>query len=104
MPVAGVDPLPDEVGWAACLAHRAPGLDVITGTTARKMGAFYALNPVLQRTRLICAVGDALADSVERAAGTAGFCRPARHLAIRAAVRMLRRQFLWCCLQSLFLN
>ena len=51
MPVAGVGPLPDEAGWATCVTRRAPGLDVIIGTTGREMGAFYALNPVFRRTR-----------------------------------------------------
>ncbi|MDT3397234.1 carboxylesterase family protein [Streptomyces sp. B1866] len=84
-PVAGVGPLPDEAAWAACLAQRAPAVDVIVGTTAREASAFYALNPALRRLRRIPALGPAAADAVERAVSTAAFDRPARHLATRLA-------------------
>ncbi|MCX3290415.1 carboxylesterase family protein [Streptomyces sp. NEAU-H22] len=80
-PVAGVGPLPDAARWAACLAGRAPGLDVIIGTTGREMSAFYALNPALRRLRRVPALGAATADAAERAAGAALFGRPARRLA-----------------------
>lgn len=83
MPVAGAGPLPDEAGWATCLTRRAPGLDVIIGTTGREMGAFYALNPVFRRTRRTPVVGSTLANGAELAVGTAAFYRPARRLATR---------------------
>ncbi|MDX3696515.1 carboxylesterase family protein [Streptomyces europaeiscabiei] len=84
-PVAGAGPLPDEAGWAACLARRAPAVDVIIGTTGREMSAFYTLNPALRRLRRIPALGPAVANAVERAVGTAVFDRPARRLAARLA-------------------
>ncbi|WLW50346.1 carboxylesterase/lipase family protein [Streptomyces sp. YU58] len=83
MPVAGVGPLPDETGWATCLADRASRLSVIIGTTEREMSAFYTLNPALRRLRRIPALGAAAADVVERTAGAVLFDRPTRHLAAR---------------------
>ncbi|MEZ0054270.1 para-nitrobenzyl esterase [Mycobacterium sp. MAA66] len=82
-PVPGVGPLPDEAGWAAELDDRAPGLDVIIGTTAREMAAFYAQNPVLLRVRRIPVVGPAVANALEQVIGDAVFVRPARRLASR---------------------
>ncbi|MBA2946760.1 carboxylesterase family protein [Streptomyces himalayensis] len=96
MPVAGVGPLPDEAGWAARLAHRAPAVDVIVGTTGREMSAFYTLNPALRRLRRVRVLGPATADAVERAASAAVFDRPARHLAVRltkAGARVWAYQF-----------
>ena len=83
MPVAGVGPLPDKAGWATCLTRRAPGLDVIIGTTGREMGASYALKPAFRRTRRIPVMGSMLANRAELAVGTAAFYRPARRLASR---------------------
>ena len=82
-PVPGVGPLPDEAQWGSELDGRAPGLDVIIGTTAREMAAFYALNPTLQRLRRIPALGPAIANTIERVAGAVAFGRPARRLALR---------------------
>jgi para-nitrobenzyl esterase len=82
-PVTAAGPLPDETQWAAVLACRAAGLDVIVGTTQREMSAFYAMNPAQNRVRRIPAVGPATADAVERAVTTIGFGRPARRLATR---------------------
>ncbi|MFF5365165.1 carboxylesterase/lipase family protein [Streptomyces scabiei] len=96
MPVAGVGPLPDEASWAACLARRAPAVEVIVGTTGREMSAFYALNPTLRRLRRIPVLGPAAADAVERTVGTAVFDRPARHLAAhlaKAGARVWAYQF-----------
>ena len=82
-PVPGVGPLPDEAHWAHELDDRAPGLDVIIGTTAREMAAFYALNPTLQHLRRIPVLGPAIASTVERVVGSVAFGRPSRRLALR---------------------
>jgi para-nitrobenzyl esterase len=82
-PVPDVGPLPDEAHWAAELDDRAPGLDVIIGTTAREMAAFYAQNPTLLRLRRIPVLGTAIANAVERVVGSAAFARPSRRLALR---------------------
>jgi len=82
-PVTGAGPLPDETHWAACLAGRAAGLEVIIGTTQREMSAFYTTNPALNRLRRIPALGPATADAVERAVSTIAFGQPARQLATR---------------------
>jgi para-nitrobenzyl esterase len=82
-PVPGVGPLPDKARWASELNERAPGLDVIIGSTAREMAAFYAENPTLQRLRRIPVLGKVIADTVERVVGGVGFGRPARRLALQ---------------------
>jgi para-nitrobenzyl esterase len=81
-PAAGVDPLPDPAGWAACLARRAPGLEVIVGTNAREMSAFLVQNPALRRFPFI---GTATMDAAERRLGDFVFHRPALRLADRLA-------------------
>jgi para-nitrobenzyl esterase len=82
-PVPGVGPLPDEAGWLAEVDHKAPGLEVIIGTTAREMAAFYAQNPTLQRLRRLPLLGAATANAVERVVGAAVFERASRKLARR---------------------
>jgi len=83
IPVTAAGPLPDERQWAAHLARRAAGLDVIVGSTQREMSAFYAMNPALNRLRRISSAGPATAEAVERAATAIAFGRPARRLATR---------------------
>ncbi|MEV6904842.1 carboxylesterase family protein [Amycolatopsis sp. NPDC051372] len=82
-PVAGVGPLPDEANWTTCLVNRAPTLDVIVGTTAREMSAFYTLNPALRSLRRVPAVGPMIVNTWERLASDAVFNRPTRRLAAR---------------------
>ncbi|MFJ4784783.1 carboxylesterase/lipase family protein [Streptomyces sp. NPDC088794] len=82
-PVSGVGPLPDEDRWEACLAGRAPGLDVVIGTTQREMSAFCSVNPVLNRVRRIPFLGPAAADAVERAVTRIAFGRTTEDLATR---------------------
>jgi para-nitrobenzyl esterase len=82
-PVPGVEPLPDEAHWAGELNARAPGLDVIIGTTAREMAAFYAQNPTLLRLRRIPMLGPVVVNALERVVGSVAFSRPARRLALR---------------------
>jgi para-nitrobenzyl esterase len=82
-PVPGVGPLPDKPHWASELSGRAPGLDVIIGTTAREMAAFYALNPTLLRIRRIPILGPVIANAIERVVGRAAFGGPSRRLALR---------------------
>jgi para-nitrobenzyl esterase len=82
-PVAGVGPLPDEARWEEEATGRAPDLDVIIGTTAREMSAFYANNPTLRRLRRVPALGPTAADALERAVGGALFTRPSLRLASR---------------------
>jgi len=104
-PVPGAGPLPDEVGWLAEANSRAPGLDVIIGTTAREMAAFYALNPGLQRLRRIPLVGPAAANGVERVVGAAVFDRPGRRLGrqlSRAGARVWMYRFDYAAAASPF--
>lgn len=82
-PVPAVGPLPDRARWAGELDDRAPGLDVIIGTTAREMAAFYAQNPTLRRLRRVPVAGSAIANAVERVVGSVAFGKPARRLALR---------------------
>jgi para-nitrobenzyl esterase len=82
-PVPGVGPLPDEARWAGELDDRAPSLDVIIGTTAREMAAFYAQNPILRRVGRLPVLGAAAANAAERAVGAAVFGWPSRRLALR---------------------
>jgi para-nitrobenzyl esterase len=82
-PIPGVGPLPDEAHWRAELDERASGLDVIVGTAAREMAAFYAANPTLLRTRRIPILGPAVANAVERVVGHLAFSGPTRRLALR---------------------
>jgi len=82
-PVPGVGPLPDTPHWAGELDDRAPGLDVIIGSTAREMAAFYAQNPTLLRLRRIPVLGPAIANTVERVVGAVAFGWPARRLALQ---------------------
>lgn len=82
-PIPGAGPLPDGAGWAAELADRAPHLDVIIGTTAREMAAFYVQNPTLARVRRIPVLGPVIADVFEKVIGDVVFVRPSRQLAAR---------------------
>lgn len=82
-PVPGVGPLPDEAHWRDELTDRAPDLDVIIGTAAREVAAFYAQNPTLLRVRRIPALGPAIANTVERVVGHFAFWGPTRRLASR---------------------
>lgn len=82
-PVPGVGPLPDKAGWSEELDRGAPGLDVMIGTTAREMAAFYARNPAITRLRRVPFIGPIVADGIERLVGAAIFGRPGRLLADR---------------------
>ncbi|WIX76644.1 carboxylesterase family protein [Amycolatopsis carbonis] len=82
-PIPGVGPLPDEADWTACLVDRAPTLDVIIGTTAREMSAFYTLNPALRRLRRVPAVGPVITNTWEHHASDTVCNRPTRRLAAR---------------------
>jgi para-nitrobenzyl esterase len=82
-PIPGVGPLPDEAHWRDELDVGAPGLDVIVGTTAREVAAFYATNPTLLRIRRIPILGPAVAHALERAVGHLAFSGPTRRLALR---------------------
>jgi para-nitrobenzyl esterase len=86
-PIPGVDPLPDEADWRGELNDRAPDLEVIVGTAAREIAAFYAQNPTLRRIRRIPVLGPAIANAVEHVVGHFAFSGPTRRLALRLSRR-----------------
>jgi para-nitrobenzyl esterase len=86
-PIPGVDPLPDEADWRGELNDRAPDLEVIVGTAAREIAAFYAQNPTLQRIRRIPVLGPAIANAVEHVVYHFAFSGPTRRLALRLSRR-----------------
>ncbi|NEW39546.1 carboxylesterase family protein [Nocardia cyriacigeorgica] len=74
LPIAGVDPLPDETRWRNEVLARATGLQVIIGATADEMGAFYGgQHPVFARIRGVPWLGQRVAAGLQQFVGRKAF-------------------------------
>lgn len=72
-PIADVDPLPDESRWRREVVRRAGELQVLIGTTADEMGAFYGgPHPVFSRIRRF-PFGPRIASGVQQLVGRKAF-------------------------------
>ncbi|WP_280216028.1 carboxylesterase family protein [Nocardia cyriacigeorgica] len=74
LPVAGVDPLPDRSRWEREVRERAAGLQLVIGTTAEEMRAFYdGPHPVFSRIRAVPLAGRRVVAVVQNLVGRKAF-------------------------------
>ncbi|MBF6452875.1 carboxylesterase family protein [Nocardia cyriacigeorgica] len=74
LPVAGADPLPDRARWEREVRGRAAGTQLVIGTTAEEMRAFYdGPHPVFSRIRSVPLAGARLVSAVQNLVGRKAF-------------------------------
>ncbi|TLG13815.1 carboxylesterase family protein [Nocardia cyriacigeorgica] len=74
LPVAGVDPLPERSLWEREVRERAAGSQLVIGTTAEEMRAFYdGPHPVFARVRAVPWAGRRVVAAVQNLVGRKAF-------------------------------
>ncbi|MBF9318122.1 carboxylesterase family protein [Mycobacteroides chelonae] len=76
LPIAGVDPLPDERSWKHEITNRAQDLSVLVGTTTNEMVTFYHTHPLLSQIRRLPVLGRRISAAIEDTMTKTTFSKP----------------------------